>query len=587
MFPAVPNPDQEALPRANELARLLNLLRVPAAPTMPLFSEQGRTRGLQRSFRQSQEIARDTRNWDEIAHAELQMGLHNYQWGDFDGAVAHFREAQGRSRLASHEHTVFFSLLAQFGEGCACHQLYDYEKALGLYRQTRSQLERQQRLLQPRDYSPEHDLRRRFLEALRLLLNAATEALDHTMQQRVTAAIAEPPPPRAPGYITLRADAAAPPPPPAGSPPVADQTTPPQPLNVQPQINPALQPPPGRPRVNIGAAPPPAGAANRTIYTTETATFTPFTAPPINQAETEPGDQVTRPGPSPTHIQLSQDHTLYYVRPTNKQRRYFLTDLRRDDWLIVNLAKPAYNTGDYVVLGQQVKFKGDIKVSSDSQPPHRPEPSLYAVRLLKILPNKQAVAWVSDDLPRLRLDLSGAAGEIIGFFRYLVPAGSTSPPAMSHVSSDCARIPTPQYFTPAGNRLLYCVEHKAMLRFLPDVRQGDWLIVEPGQQRFNTNATIVLGGGGDEVYQDFIRVRPNQPGALPAPPHFLGQFVRSTDTGEIEFRVNERDQFRLPADLLVGTVIGFFRYLASEPAPMINSGSPGDPAGITPRTNNG
>lgn len=218
MFPAVPNPDQEALPRANELARLLNLLRVPAAPTMPLFSEQGRTRGLQRSFRQSQEIARDTRNWDEIAHAELQMGLHNYQWGDFDGAVAHFREAQGRSRLASHEHTVFFSLLAQFGEGCAC-QLYDYEKALGLYRQTRSQLERQQRLLQPRDYSPEHDLRRRFLEALRLLLNAATEALDHTMQQRVTAAIAEPPPPRAPGYITLRADAATPPPPPAGSPP--------------------------------------------------------------------------------------------------------------------------------------------------------------------------------------------------------------------------------------------------------------------------------------------------------------------------------------------------------------------------------
>ena len=204
MFPAVPNPDQEALPRANELARLLNLLRVPAAPTMPLFSEQGRTRGLQRSFRQSQEIARDTRNWDEIAHAELQMGLHNYQWGDFDGAVAHFREAQGRSRLASHEHTIFFSLLAQFGEGCACHQLYDYEKALGLYRQTRSQLERQQRLLQPRDYSPEHDLRRRFLEALRLLLNAATEALDHTMQQRVTAAIAEPPPPRAPGCITLQ-----------------------------------------------------------------------------------------------------------------------------------------------------------------------------------------------------------------------------------------------------------------------------------------------------------------------------------------------------------------------------------------------
>lgn len=582
MTPATPNPDQEALPRANDLARLLTLLRVPAAPTMPLFSEQGRSRGLQRSFRQSQEIARDTRNWNEIAHAELQMGLHNYQWGDFDGATTHFHEAQGRSRLASHEHTVFFSLLAQFGEGCAYHQLYDYERALGLYRQTRSQLERQQRLLQPRDYSPEHDLRRRFLNALKLLLDSASEALDHTMQQRVTTSLAEPPPPPLPGYIPLQPAEVAPP---AGPPPVADQPTPQQQPNVQPQINPALQPPPGRPQVKFGAAARPAGAANHATYVSGTTSFKSYTAPPINEAETEPGSEVTRPGPSPTHIRLSQDHTLYYVRPTNDQRRYFLTDLRRDDWLIVNLAKQAYNTGDYVVLGQQVKFKGDIKVSSDSQPPRRPEPSLYAVRLLKLLPNRQAVAWVSDDLPRMKLDLTGAAGEIIGFFRYLVPPGSTSPLATSEVSGDCARSPTPQYFTPAGNRLLYCVEHKAMLRFLPDVRQGDWLIVEPGQQRFNTNATIVLGGG--EVFQDSIRVRPNQPVALPAPPHFLGQFVRSTDTGEIEFRVNERDQSKLPSDLLVGTVIGFFRYLANNPAPIINSGSPGVPAGIRPRTNHG
>ncbi len=540
-------------PDVNLLQQLLEMLDLPAVSGLPPFAPRQRAPALRRILEQSRRIAVSSGSREQIAVVEFHTGLYQAQWQEWSGAGQHFEQARREALRGNNRPLACLSL---FALGCMRQLDYDFEGALASFSEVEAKTHSMRRLLGVRGFDARENRDHLFLDELEAALEEAQRNLQADLDQEVTTRLNTVPTGQRRRTYPLPPT----PPPPAGStsPPPAGSSSPTEPVmeDWAPIVSPTLRATqPHAPQVNF--SPPVAEPAS--------------SAPVMRagaDAEQSAGTVVRPPAPAliralppkPHHyyFQVRAGYVLFCVARA-AEAQDIAPELAAGDWLIVKRQQSNYNTGDLVAIGSvsgENQLDGDVRLAEDcAERGSRPGFSLGRV-------TGQNGAQLQVDIGAAEAQQVGPEqpiqiGKVIGFFRYL-PAQPGSPvvnppagiPAMTF---DCADAPDPHYFHSREGITVCCVASRTGDSLLPELLAGDWLLVDTAAR--------------DPAEHDPIIVSHEQAGSIQVQAGewknvSAGKVVQEPESGKLALLVAEERRIQLQPQMVLGTVVGFFRNLA-------------------------
>jgi hypothetical protein len=541
-------PYKGGAPDLQHLQQLLEMLDLPPVAGLPAYAPRQRAPDLRRILEQSRRIAAKSGSREQIAVVEFHMGLYQSQWQEWSGAGQHFERAR-REALRGDNRRL--ACLALFALGCMRQLDYDFEGALAAFSEVEAKVQSMRRLLGVRGFDARENREHLFLDELEAVLEQAQHSLQADLEQEVTTRLETVPTDRIQRTIPLPATppSAAPAPPPPAEPVMEDWT---------PIVGPALRvTQPQAPQVNFPATRPVAEPAT--------------SAPTVRvDADSEHGDREAgqTPGsalvralpPKPHHyyFQLRAGYDLFCVLQAGDSQN-LAPELAPHDWLIVKRQQSNYNMGDLVAVGsvrREVQLDGVVRLAEDCA--DRSDRLTFFLGRVTDQTDKQVqVDTGAGDPQPIGPEQPIQVGKVIGFFRYLpsqpeMPA--VVPPTGAHaITPDCADAPDPHYFHIREGIRVYCVSSRTSDGLLPGLSAGDWLLTDESARDPAEHDPVVIS----DEHAGSIRAQAGDNTNM-----YVGEVVQEPETGELVLLVAEERRIQLQPQMVLGTVVGFFRNLA-------------------------